>query len=75
MPKISVDVGCTIRLGDAYSPGGNYFKMNLGLSEIDTEGDISTQLKDGLKATRATFDLLYEMLDGEIEKKLEEKLV
>lgn len=73
MAKISVMVGATVQIGDRIG-GRDFFKAQLEVNEIDTEIDVESQLKDASAALKTTFNYLFDKLNAEIEKRLEQSI-
>lgn len=74
MPKVSVKVGCTIKLGDPMQQFGNYARMDFEVSDIDTERDLQEQLETSSTAIKSAFDYLMRKMNHEIDKQLDAKL-
>ena len=73
MPLVSCEVSATVKFGDPLT-GNNYFKVNFGIKDIDTEQDLKSQLEECAKAIRPTFAYLMEKLDKAIDDNVNVKI-
>ena len=70
MPKISVEVGITFKLGGKDSKSMDFFRTTLNVSEIDTELPIQQQLSDSVEGAKLVFNQLVEQLNDIIDAQL-----
>ena len=74
MPRVTVRVGCTVKLGDPLANYGNYFKCDMEIADIDTERDVTEQITGSSSALKTTFKYLMDKMNKELDAQLDAKL-
>lgn len=65
MPKINMEIGLT------WQVEGNWVKATVGVSEIDTEKEITPQLKKAREGMTETYSLLIDEVEQKILDQIE----
>ena len=69
MPKVSVHLGFTFRVGDLST--NQYGRVDLSIDQIDTERSISEQLEESKDAAEQVWTFVKEKVDHQIDEILD----
>ena len=69
MPKVSVHLGFTFRVGDLST--NQYGRVDLTIDQIDTERSISEQLEESKDAAEQVWTFVKEKVDHQIDEILD----
>ena len=69
MPKVSVHLGFTFRVGDLST--NQYGRVDLSIDQIDTERSISEQLEESKGAAEQVWTFVKEKVDHQIDEILD----
>ena len=69
MPKVSVHLGFTFRVGDLST--NQYGRVDLTIDQIDTERSISEQLEESKDAAEQVWTFVKEKVDRQIDEILD----
>ena len=65
MPKVSVHLGFTFRVGDLST--NQYGRVDLSIDQIDTEQPIDKQLEDSKNAAEQVWTFVKDKVDNQID--------
>ena len=69
MPKVSVHLGFTFRVGDLST--NQYGRVDLSIDQIDTEQPIDKQLEDSKNAAEQVWTFVKDKVDNQIDEILD----
>tara|TARA_R110000824_G_scaffold397512_1_gene600478 strand:- start:31 stop:249 length:219 start_codon:yes stop_codon:yes gene_type:complete len=69
MPKVSVHLGFTFRVGDLST--NQYGRVDLTVDQIDTERPIDEQIEESKEAAEQVWTFVKEKIDHQIEEILD----
>ena len=69
MPKVSVHLGFTFRVGDLST--NQYGRVDLSIDQIDTERSITEQLEESKDAAEQVWTFVKEKVDHQIDEILD----
>ena len=69
MPKVSVKLGFTFRVGDLAT--NQYGRIDLSIDQIDTERPIDEQLEESKEAAEQVWTFVKEKVDHQIDEVLD----
>ena len=70
MPKVSMHLGFTFRVGDLQT--NQYGRIDLSVDQIDTELPIQQQLEESKEAADQVWTFIKERVDSDIDGMLDE---
>lgn len=70
MAKVGISLGLTFRIGPENT--NQYAKINLEVSDIDTEAPIPPQLEQTNDAVNQVWDYVYKKMDDEMTERIME---
>jgi len=70
MPKVSMHLGFTFRVGDLQT--NQYGRIDLSVDQIDTELPIQQQLEESKEAADQVWTFIKERVDHDIDEMLDE---
>ena len=71
MPKVSVHLGFTFRVGDLST--NQYGRVDLSIDQIDTERSIKEQLEESKDAAEQVWTFVKDKVDHQIDEVLDAK--